>query len=129
EVLVMEIEDRFNDVRKRTVTDVVQKRRNPDRGPVAVIYFIAVGEFGEDPGREVKSSQTVRKSRMLGPLISKVSQPQLPDPPQPLRFGCVDQPEDEPTHRTVCPHADTIMYRVSVNSLLHGVLIAIRIGG
>ena len=91
ELLVMKTKDRFDDVRKRTVPDVVKQRGDPNSRPVLIADLIFRAKPVEDPCRKMKRPQTMRKPRMLGRLISKIGKPKLPNPPEPLKFGSIDK--------------------------------------
>ena len=90
-IFVMKPEYRFDHVRKRTVPDVVQQRRDANRGLVILRNVIFRAKPVQHPPREVKRPERMRKPRVLGALICKIRQPQLTYPPQPLKLRRVDQ--------------------------------------
>src|SRR5580765_165852 len=93
-LLVMKIEDRLNYMRKRPVPDVMKEGSDPNGSLSLIRNLIAEPQFRDHSRRQMKRPQAVRKPRMLRRLIGKIRQPKLPDPPQPLKFGRVDQPDD-----------------------------------
>jgi hypothetical protein len=59
----------------------------------------------------------MREPRMLGSLISKISEAELPDTPEPLKFGCIDQRDEHVTGRCSGLDADDVVNRIAVYSL------------
>src|SRR4051794_13544892 len=62
----------------------------------------------------MKRSKTMSEPRMLGRLIGKIRQPQLPDPPQPLKLRRIDQRNNKPPLIRVGVDTDDVMDRVAV---------------
>lgn len=71
---MMKFEDRFENMRKRAVSDIVQKRGALDGNARVGRNFIIQTEFRQDSRRQMKRAQTVRKARMLRRLISEMRQ-------------------------------------------------------
>ena len=72
-------------------------------------------ELVENPRRQMKRTQTMRKPRMLSRLISEIRQPQLPHPPQPLKLRRIDQLHQQPTLNRIRVDIDYVMDRIPIN--------------
>jgi len=97
------------------VADIVQQCRNADSGLRLGRDLVLEPEFCDHSGREVESTERVCEPGMLSRLISKVGQPQLPDAPQPLKFGRIDERHDELTLVRICIDADYVMNRIAID--------------
>src|SRR5687768_2682150 len=105
----MKPEDRFDHVRERPVADVMNQCRNTHRGAVIVRYRIPRTQPIKNARCKMISAEAVRESRMLRRLICEVSKAQLPDPPQPLKFGRINEARDQRAYRVVRIDADNIV--------------------
>ena len=113
----MKIEYRFDDVRERSVTYVVEQRGDADGGLHLVRDVVCEAKLGNHAGRQVKGTEAVRKPRMLGRLIRKICEAKLSDAPQPLKLGRVDQRHDKAALVRIGIDTNYVMNRVAVNSL------------
>jgi hypothetical protein len=59
----------------------------------------------------------MRKTRMLRRLICEMRQPELANPPQPLKFRRINQPNQQLAFLAVGNEANYIVNRIPVNSL------------
>jgi hypothetical protein len=64
----------------------------------------------------MKSSQAVRKTRMLGGLVCEMSESELAYSPEPLELCRIDQTGDEAALRRCGFDPDYVVDRVAVNS-------------
>jgi len=108
--LVVEVGDELvlQRVRVRPVADVVQERRRECRG----VFFRADGRalFRETLERvlhECHRPERMHEARVLGPRKDEVSYAELPDPPETLHFGRLNQVEDQ-----VFRHRDKAVHRI-----------------
>jgi tetratricopeptide (TPR) repeat protein len=99
------------------VPDVVQQRGAPHRDPLFVGDAVIGRQLGENPRREMKRAEAVRKARMFGSLIRKMRQTELPDTSQALKFGRVDQADEQPALVRIGFEADDVVYRIAVDLL------------
>jgi hypothetical protein len=73
------------------VSDIVKESGDANGSLILLGDPIGGSQAGNDPSGEMESSQRMRKARMLGSLISKMREPELTDPAQPLKFRSIDQ--------------------------------------
>src|SRR5689334_20250035 len=116
---VMKAENRFDDVRKRPMPDVVEQRGGANCRPVFVRYLVFFSQPLKYPRSKMQRSETMRKPRMFRRLISKIRQPQLPDPPQSLKLRRVDQRNQQPPLVGSGIDTNYIMNRVTIDPLRH----------
>ena len=65
----------------------------------------------------MKGSKAMRKSRMLRRLIRKIREPELSDPPQPLKLRRIDKRNDKPSLSRVGVDTDDVVNGVAVDPL------------
>src|SRR5690606_32204664 len=71
EVFVMKPEYRFDHMRERAVTYVVEKSRHSDRQSILFRYLILSSKAIDNTSGEMQCPQAVREAGMLGGLIRK----------------------------------------------------------
>src|SRR4051794_41011234 len=106
----MKAEYRLDHMREGPVSDVMQQRRNSDCRLRMLRDVVREAQLRNEPLREVKRAQAVSKPRMLRRLISKIRQPKLAYPPQPLKLRRIDQPNNKPP---------LIRVRIDTNDVVH----------
>ena len=116
ELFVMKIQDRLDNVRKRSVAYVVKKGGDSNRGLNFIRNVIAKSQLCYHSSCQVKRPKRMRKPGMLSCLIRKIRQPELADPAKPLKLRRVDQPDDKLSFIGFRVYANYIMNRIPVNS-------------
>src|SRR5687767_13162384 len=113
----MKPENRFDDVRKRAVSDVVQQRRAAHGKLCFAGNLVAQIEFRQNPRRQMKRAQRMCKARMFRRLISKMRESELADSPQALKFRRIDETRKKPSFRRIGLQTNDIVNRIAVNFL------------
>jgi hypothetical protein len=62
----------------------------------------------------MERAQAVSKTRMLGPLVSKKADAELPYPPQALEFGRIDETNQQIAFVRIGRQPDNVVNRVAV---------------
>lgn len=96
------------------MANVVEQRGGENGGPVNRLDRILFTEPPNYPRSKMIGTEAMSKARMLCPLIGKMGKPELPNPPQPLELGRIDQTDDQPPVRLITPDADYIVNRITV---------------
>ncbi len=91
------------------MSDVVKQSGDADHRLMLVADVITDAELCDHSGRQMKSSQTVRKTRMFCRLIGKVRQSKLSNPPKSLKLRRVYQRHDEAPLRATRVDANNVV--------------------
>src|SRR5690606_18310143 len=100
-------------------TYVVEKSRHSDRQSILFRYLILSSKAIDNTSGEMKRPERMREPRMLGGLVRKVREPQLPHAPEPLKLRRIDQRRDQHPRPLVEIDLDYIVNRVAVVSFAH----------
>ena len=94
DLLVVERADLLERVRERVVSDVVQQCSGLDDGSLVrrdAPELAALPEQRERPSCQMIRADGVLEPRVRRAGVDEVREPELPDVPQPLEGGCVDE--------------------------------------
>jgi hypothetical protein len=116
---MMKPKDRFDNVRERTVADVVNECGDAYCSLETLGNIVGVSQLRDHPRRQMIRTQAMRKSRMLRTLICKIRQSQLSYPAQPLKLGGINERDDKSPLVRVGVDPDYVMYRIPVYLFCH----------
>lgn len=111
----MKTENRFDNVRKSAVSDVVKKSGGADSRSRFSGNFIFRAEIVQSARRQMQRAQRMRKARMLRALIGKKRQPKLLDAAQTLKFSRINQANKQPAFSRIGFEPNNIVNRIAVN--------------
>ena len=108
------MQNRFDNVRKRSVSDVVQERGDAYGDSRFVRNRIFAAKLIENSGRQMQRAEAVRKARMFRCLIGEMRESELLYPPQALKFSRVNQADKQFSLVRICLEANDIVNRIAV---------------
>ena len=113
----MDAENVFHGVREWSVSHVMQERCAACRHAIGRVNIVPISQLIEDARHEMQRAQAVCEPRVLGALIGVKPQTELLNAAQPLKFWCVDQPNQQPSFVIVGAKADDVVNRIAINAL------------
>lgn len=108
------MQNRFDDVRKRAVSDVVNERGDADGNTRFVRNFIFAAEFVQNSGCQMERAQGMCKARMFRRLIGEMRESELPNPSQTLKFSRINQADEKFSFVRIGLEADDVVNRIAV---------------
>src|SRR6266702_8672064 len=94
-LFMMKAKNSFHRVRKRPVTDIVEKSGGLGGRSIFGADLVALTQAIENAGHQMQGAQAVSEARMFGALIGIKAQTELLDAPQTLKLGRIDQTDQQ----------------------------------
>jgi hypothetical protein len=108
----VEPEDALHHVRERGVADVVEQGGGDDDEALLVVDV----ELVRHAAREVRDTEGVGESRVLGAVIDEVREAELSDEAQSLDLGGVDQRAEDPADLALLLPRDDVVNGIAKRS-------------